>query len=484
MSRGLQSPKKFRPPESNATADADHDASEAATGPAAASEVVDLDFGAGGHLYATHLLHAFAARCPPPLARWAIDRYSEPGEIVLDPMCGSGTTLVEATLAGRQGWGVDIDPLARLLAEAKGTPVPPADLEAIADEVERRLGDGVDDDGWRPSGIDVTKWFRDDVAADLARLRTLLAGLECDGAVRSVAWSAFSSLIVARTSVANARDLVHSRHHHQDRPDPSDVPARYVRGLRRAAKLHRDYAALLPTAPAAPRVVGTDARHLSVETDSVGLVFTSPPYCSALDYTRAHLFAVAWMPEVLGCSTASYRDLGRSYVGSERAPLASATPTQPLPPTTRYPGVNAVVEALSEEAKRAWIVHRYFADMAGVLTEAARVVRPGGRVVLVVCPSNIRKVPVATHDLFAEMAGPASGGVLSIEAMHARTIHDHRRVMPYLEASFGPRMRTEYVLVLAKATAGRGQSTMRSRDGAGSMATSNGRVMDVNEAIA
>jgi len=430
-------------------------------------EAIDLDFGAGGHLYATHLLHAFAARCPPPLARWAIDRYSEPGDIVLDPMCGSGTTLIEASLAGRQGWGADIDPLARLVAEAKSRPCDPAAVDALADDVDARLAD-IADDGWRPSGIDVAKWFRDDVAADLARLRILLLDLGDADPTRAVAWTAFSSLIVARTSVANARDLVHSRHHHQDRPDPPDVPARYVKALRRAAKLHREYRQLLPHNLAAPRLVGTDARRLPSESGSVGLVFTSPPYCSALDYTRAHLFAVAWMPEVLGSSADEYRTLGRSYVGSERAPLAAATAAQPLPAATTHTGVNAVVDALAGEPKRAWIVSRYFQDMAHVLAEAARVVRPGGRVVLVVCPSNIRKVPVATHELFAEMVGPASGGELSVEAMHARTIHDHRRVMPYLEASFGARMRTEYVLVLTKSTeASRGQSTMRSLDGAG-----------------
>ena len=478
------SPRNFRRASPNATPLAVHADGDSTVGaPVAGDEVVDLDFGAGGHLYATHLLHAFAARCPPPLARWAIERYSAPGDIVVDPMCGSGTTLVEASLAGREGWGADIDPLARLVAEAKSRPADPAALEALADDVEPRVG-CTDDDGWRPSGIDLAKWFRDDVAADLARLRVLLLRLEDTDATRAVAWAAFSSLIVARTSVANARDLVHSRHHHQARPDPSDVPARYVRSLRRAAKLHSDYRGLLPPGVALPRVVGTDARALPVERDSIGLVFTSPPYCSALDYTRAHMFAVAWMPEVLGCSAESYRHLGRSYVGSERAPLADATPTQPLPPPTPFAGVNAVVEALSGEPKRAWIVHRYLQDMAAVLAEAARVVRPGGRVVLVVCPSNIRKVPVATHELFSEMAQPATEGALSVEAMHARTIHDHRRVMPYLEASFGSRMRTEYVLVLAKTRASGSQSTMRSFEGAGSMATSNGRAMDVNDAIA
>lgn len=81
--------------------------------------VIDLDFGAGGHLYATHQLHAFAARCPAPVARWAIESYTKPGDVVLDPMVGSGTTLVEARLYGRHAWGCNIDPLARLDTEGE-----------------------------------------------------------------------------------------------------------------------------------------------------------------------------------------------------------------------------------------------------------------------------------------------------------------------------------------------------------------------------
>ncbi|MGH9752352.1 MAG: DNA methyltransferase [Blastocatellia bacterium] len=72
----------------------------------------DLNFDSHNTLYATHGLHAYAAKCPPPLVNYAIHYYSSPGETVLDPMAGSGTTLVEARLMGRHARGYDIDPLA------------------------------------------------------------------------------------------------------------------------------------------------------------------------------------------------------------------------------------------------------------------------------------------------------------------------------------------------------------------------------------
>lgn len=52
----------------------------------------------------------------PYIPRNLILRYTTPGETVLDPMMGSGTTLVEAKLLGRRGIGVDINPLAVMVA--------------------------------------------------------------------------------------------------------------------------------------------------------------------------------------------------------------------------------------------------------------------------------------------------------------------------------------------------------------------------------
>ncbi|HEV8650183.1 MAG TPA: DNA methyltransferase [Actinomycetes bacterium] len=421
----------------------------------------ELDFGPAGHLYATHPLHAFAARCPPPLVDWAISRFSAPGDVVLDPMVGSGTTLVEAALLGRRAWGADIDPLSRLIAKAKATPIPIASWDLAIEQVETGLAEPLGNASWRPDLPKLDRWFLPSVAADLSGLRTLISTIHCEPDARDLLWVAFSALIVARTSVANARDLVHSRHHYRRWDHDPDVNARFLKNLRRFRRLLVDYLDRLEQAGNAKpdvRIVGDDARRLPVADASVDLLFTSPPYCSALDYTRAHVFAVAWMPEILGTGVAQYRTLGRTYVGSERAPLAGApTPATP-PPSLGLQAVDEVVRALSGDLRRSWVVHRYFRDMAGVLQECRRVVRPGGRVVLIICPSNIRKVSIPTHVLLAETARSMTD--LEIEDVLERTIHERRRVMPYLEAAFGARMQQEYVVVLRRPG---GSSSARSR---------------------
>lgn len=58
------------------------------------------------------------AKMLPALARHAITAYTEPGDLVLDPMCGAGTTLVEAVHAGRDAIGVDIEPRFTAIAAA------------------------------------------------------------------------------------------------------------------------------------------------------------------------------------------------------------------------------------------------------------------------------------------------------------------------------------------------------------------------------
>jgi DNA modification methylase len=72
----------------------------------------DLNFHSQDSKYGAHNFHAFPAKFPPQLPRKFILGLTEVGDIVLDPMMGSGTTLIEAVSVGRNGIGFDIDPLA------------------------------------------------------------------------------------------------------------------------------------------------------------------------------------------------------------------------------------------------------------------------------------------------------------------------------------------------------------------------------------
>ncbi|MGQ9550202.1 MAG: DNA methyltransferase, partial [Roseiflexus sp.] len=83
----------------------------------------DLDFHDQDSGYASHNFHAFPAKFPPQLPRKFIQSLTIPGGTVLDPMMGSGTTVLEAFLLGRKAMGFDIDPLAILLAKTKISPV-------------------------------------------------------------------------------------------------------------------------------------------------------------------------------------------------------------------------------------------------------------------------------------------------------------------------------------------------------------------------
>jgi DNA modification methylase len=74
----------------------------------------------------------------PELARRLVAEYCPPGGLVVDPMCGIGTTLVEAAALGRRVVGVELEPRWAELACANLAHALPAGQAALA---EVRVGD-------------------------------------------------------------------------------------------------------------------------------------------------------------------------------------------------------------------------------------------------------------------------------------------------------------------------------------------------------
>lgn len=84
-------------------------------------------------LYSPHGLYAYPARFSPHFAGRAIEAVSKPGDTVLDPFMGSGTTLIEAIRLGRKSFGVDVSPISNFIADRmfRGTAV--AELKRAQD---------------------------------------------------------------------------------------------------------------------------------------------------------------------------------------------------------------------------------------------------------------------------------------------------------------------------------------------------------------
>lgn len=438
-------------------------------------QVEDLNLNFVNHdtLYATHGLHPFAARCPPQLAHWAIEKYTNPRDTILDPMVGSGTTMVEARVLGRHCFGIEIDPLARLISKVKSTPLPLDKLQAATDlllkDFEREKNSQKTTNskdvstGATTSPVDFPQlpnldyWFLPEVQQDLTLLKRSIAKLDTSSDIKDFFYVGFSSLIVAKKSVANARDVSHSRHHYFKHESAPDVLGLYRRRLIRMQLMMRDFVKECnkeKNRPTETLITGTDARVVGLPDNSVDLIFTSPPYCNAIDYPRAHRFSVAWLADILNTSLTAYAELGKEYIGTERG--TRIPDKEGKGDLKDIPLIKEIIASVETQDKvKGKIVVRYFKDMFDVIKEMGRVLKPEKRLVLVVCPSHLRKIEVPSHKVFIEMGKHLrfpGEYFFKCELLVERTIDDGRRLLPYMREAFGERMRTEYVIVLRKTT--------------------------------
>ncbi len=391
----------------------------------------DLSFQAPARqAHPLHALHPFAARFPHGLPGYFINALTERGDTVLDPMCGSGITLLEGWAAGRSVIGVDLDPLARRQAAARTIALCPSEIREAGQAALRRAEDlaaglGAYSDPLEAVRADMDAstrefldyWFFPATQHDLACL-TLAIKEEPDPDLRNLLEVIFSSTIVTKSGgVSRARDLAHTRPHRVSDKVPKPPISLFANLVERAADA---YASIDRDAVGDCRIVAGDARAVPLPESSVDLIVTSPPYANALDYMRAHKFSLAW----LGDPIPSLTRLRGKYIGSEsaRSPADAGFGAQ-LPAD-----VEAVVERIATaDAAKSRVLRRYFADMSASITEMERVLRPGSAAVIVVGPSTMRGIPVPTHDCLAYLATQAG---LNVVRVSPRQLDRDRRMMP------------------------------------------------------
>ncbi len=422
----------------------------------------DFDFRGQTSTTVTHGIHAFAAKFPPQLPAVFIERLTDPGDVVLDPMMGSGTTLIESAIRGRRAIGLDLDPLAVKQCRAKTTPIRDLDLinrlaagivanayDTLAmPELEHSLSERFDED----TRDFVVYWFTERTQRELEALLisiNLVTDTIEDSAqrqnIREFFEVALSAIIVTKSGgVTKARDLAHGRAHISPGKSAKDA----INQFRLRARKNIASLAALPRIRTDDLSIKVgDARNMreTVPDESVELVVTSPPYANAIDYMRAHKFSLVWF----GWSINDLSKLRSRYVGSERT--SGWNGSGELPDDARQ-----TIDNLANAAPRqARVLAKYLAEMRCVLSEIGRVLKPNRYAAIVVGPSTIKGQRIPTASLLISIAESLCEP-LHLSGTIRRRIDRDRRLLPASRG--GPansiieqRMYDESIICLSKA---------------------------------
>lgn len=376
----------------------------------------------------THLLHPYPAKLLVhiPYLLLTNDLLSRPGDLVLDPFCGSGTVLLEAQVALRRAYGADANPLARLITRVKTTPL---HSDLLHHSLARLLQDiPSDPSGPEPDVVNIGHWFYPSTIRQLRCLREAILDIEHPG-VRDFLLISFS-VCARKVSRANPRLSVPVRlrpgqyplrHPLRDKHDAllRRLPHIRVRTLfERIAAANIDrLAKLSPASPASPatplaQVICADARHLHhqyppkgqpsapLADESVQLIITSPPYPGAQKYIRSSSLSLGW----LGLSPSeSLRTQKGEAIGREEFTKAQCSEL----PRTGLPRADSLLRSVWQRSPvRALVAATYLNEMRIAFREMYRVLKPGGTIALVAANSRLAGTQFRTvqflHDIALE----------------------------------------------------------------------------------
>jgi tRNA G10 N-methylase Trm11 len=384
-------------------------------------------------------VHPFPARMAPELAAAKVSSLRD-NAVVLDPMMGSGTFPLAAARSGHQAFGCDTDPLAVVIANTIAANYSLENFLSAAESVvaKARVAKEVDIQVDSETSKFIDFWFDPIARRHLSSLA--MAIKEFPAPLSFPLWCAFSRLIIAKDAGASrARDVSHSRPH-RVRETASFNPIEKFMASAKAVATRVSHSRAESTAVGfpspAPTILRADARRLPFARATVDAVMTSPPYLIAIDYLRGHRMSLVWM----GYSIAYLRSLRSSNIGSEVGMAVDSS-------------LHAIAQSsfdgsLPDRSQR--IIGRYVQDLDQVMSEIARVVRPGGTVSFVMADARMNGIEVSIEEILTRL-GARNG--LTSRARISRELPENRRYLPpprNAEGALDKRMKEEVILTFER----------------------------------
>jgi DNA modification methylase len=376
---------------------------------------IDWSFTDDNTSFLTHDLHPYPAKFIPQIPGHCIANLSLPGELVLDPFGGSGTTALEAVRLGRRALSVDANAVGTLIGRVKTCNLDRTaarELHAIRSALTTMLVDLPATDvlcekhkKHIPEIPNIDKWFPLSSRGELAGIRDRIANISSEKA-RDIA-----SLALSRITLAVSYQDSETRYTSK----PYEIPQgetikRYLVALDTIIRNVVQTQAALRYGVS--RFVTADTRDLSNEVcqpGTVDLIVTSPPYGNANDYHLYHRFRLLWLGH-------DPRMLGKIEIGSHL-----------------------------RHQKESSGFDEYIGEMRQTLQGMYKLLKPGRYAVLVVGDAIYKKVLYPAAELLGQCAEELGFETVCIVE---RQIHSTKRSF----VAAGRRATTEKLLVIRRPT--------------------------------
>jgi len=346
--------------------------------------------------YYTNLIHSYPAKMYGPIAQSLIYIYAKKGNTILDPFCGTGTVLMQAKLYGMNSIGIDINPLACLIAKAKTSSL---NIHKLREEANRLFSsirkNNLDIE--IPSFENIDYWFEKKKQEDLARI--LYEVKKVSNRKYKNFFQVCLSSIIRKASNADPEikppvktkkmfKLIESGR----KVDIIEEFENIVNiNLKRLEKFCLDC-----DKSASVKIISDDFKNVDIPDETIDLVITSPPYIGSQKYIRSTRLELLWLSLV---NSNKLRELDRNTIGTERI-LSKEININKL-------GIRQADKLIKNikkiDIERAYMVYKYFFNMEECIHKIYRILKKRKYLILVIGDNTVRGYNIPTHRILSEI---------------------------------------------------------------------------------
>lgn len=398
---------------------------------------LDWDFRGADTKRMTHGIHTYPAMMIPQIAERLLNEFGGNAKTLLDPFCGTGTSLLEANLKNITAIGCDLNPLARLIARVKTTAIGKKKLHSLLTRIREKIeSKGKQNTLHTPKIKNIDLWFPQQAQKDLSFLLSIIKQ-EQDNDIRRFLLVVFSD---------TARKCSYTRHNEfklyriPESQRKVFLPNAFM--IFQQKLVHNINAAIRYSqaqCTAHSDIKAIDCAHQ--ELPKADIVITSPPYGDSrttVAYGQFSRFANEWMG--IENAAAIDRNLlgGKIHDGGE-TPLGCA----------------ALEQAIADIDKQCWRrareVRAFYVDYKRSIANIAAAVNPGGFACYVVgnrCVKGVQlPTDLATRDYFIDNG-------FHLHKIYTRSIPNKRMPSKNSPTNIAGQtsitMTKEYIIVLQK----------------------------------